>query len=478
MLAMPALARVGGGQDYSGPSDSGGGYSPSSSSSGSSSSGEGELIGFLLELLIRLVIYHPRVGIPLLLVAGVIYLIYSRGSAPARRTFEHLDNWSKERPRGPQPVDLDSLKQVDPNFSAPLFLDFVNLLYTKIQLLRGDELSAVGACLSTTMRDQLSRESAWQRVIIGGLRVSEVSLSSADQKVVVEVEANLESASSALYVVDALVLRRRPGAVTAAPEAVRSFACPNCGNTAPVDVSGRCSACQEQVNNGRFGWLLTDLSREETKTRKPASLPSSGVEAGTDRPTVRDPNLQAALTNLQAADHTFSLEGLEILARTTFLTLQEAWTEGRWEKARPLETDDLFNQHRLGMEQLEQAGQRNVLEDIEVTRSELCRLESDRHFQSATFRIFARMKDSTIRISDGAVLSGNPHGPREFSEYWTFVRRAGVTSKARELTSCPNCGANLDRVTVAGVCQYCDANITRGDFDWILSRVEQDEAYR
>ncbi len=30
---------------------------------------------------------------------------------------------------------------------------------------------------------------------------------------------------------------------------------------------------------------------------------------------------------------------------------------------------------------------------------------------------------------------------------------------------------------MAGICDYCGAKITSGDFDWVLSRIEQDEAY-
>jgi hypothetical protein len=28
------------------------------------------------------------------------------------------------------------------------------------------------------------------------------------------------------------------------------------------------------------------------------------------------------------------------------------------------------------------------------------------------------------------------------------------------------------------VCEYCGSKIVTGDFDWVLARIEQDEAYR
>ena len=83
----------------------------------------------------------------------------------------------------------------------------------------------------------------------------------------------------------------------------------------------------------------------------------------------------------------------------------------------------------------------------------------------------------TVSAETGEVLSGSPEQTRKFSEYWTFVRRAGVTSKERDAARCPSCGAPLDKVTQVGICEYCQSNITRGDFDWVLSRIEQDEAY-
>ena len=43
--------------------------------------------------------------------------------------------------------------------------------------------------------------------------------------------------------------------------------------------------------------------------------------------------------------------------------------------------------------------------------------------------------------------------------------------------SCPNCGASLD-INMTGHCAYCKAKVTSGEFDWVLSRIEQDEVYR
>ena len=120
------------------------------------------------------------------------------------------------------------------------------------------------------------------------------------------------------------------------------------------------------------------------------------------------------------------------------------------------------------------------MSDIKVTRVDVAKVQRDAWFEAITVRVFASMCDWTQQGADGAVVGGSRTSPRIFSEYWTFVRTIGSTGedKARALEQCPSCGAPLDQVSMAGTCGYCDSKITGGDFDWVLSRIEQDEAYR
>jgi hypothetical protein len=80
--------------------------------------------------------------------------------------------------------------------------------------------------------------------------------------------------------------------------------------------------------------------------------------------------------------------------------------------------------------------------------------------------------------SKGKVVGGNAKVNRRFSEYWTFIRTAGKAVAPRhDDNHCPNCGAPLDNVNAAGVCAYCDTKIVTGDYDWVLSRIEQADVY-
>ena len=130
---------------------------------------------------------------------------------------------------------------------------------------------------------------------------------------------------------------------------------------------------------------------------------------------------------------------------------------------------------RTGLVFLRRQGLRNVLEDIEIQRLRVVKVATDAFYDAITVRFWASMKDYTVD-SSGAAVCGSQATPRRFSEYWTFVRRRGVSESEKKDNQCPNCGAPLE-INMAGVCEHCESKITNGDFDWVLSRIEQDEAY-
>ena len=90
-------------------------------------------------------------------------------------------------------------------------------------------------------------------------------------------------------------------------------------------------------------------------------------------------------------------------------------------------------------------------------------------------RLFAKGLDYVVDDS-GKVLSGSKSRQRAYSEYWTLVRGTNRKGPTRTDLACPSCGAPLD-INMVGDCKYCKAKVTTGDFDWVLSKIEQDEAY-
>lgn len=118
---------------------------------------------------------------------------------------------------------------------------------------------------------------------------------------------------------------------------------------------------------------------------------------------------------------------------------------------------------------------RNMNENARILRMDLANILSDSHYDAVTVRLFATGLDYTVS-DDGRLLSGSRSRPRTYSEYWTLIRNIGSKGSTRGDANCPNCGAPL-KVGMTGNCELCHAKVTSGEFDWVLSRIEQDEAY-
>jgi hypothetical protein len=113
---------------------------------------------------------------------------------------------------------------------------------------------------------------------------------------------------------------------------------------------------------------------------------------------------------------------------------------------------------------------------MSIERTERVKIVLDRHFDAITVRVWASGLDYTVSTRTGARVSGSQTQPRAYSEYWTLIRSAGVSGAPRSAASCPSCGSPL-QVSMAGNCEHCGSHLTRGEFDWVLSKIEQDDVY-
>lgn len=75
-------------------------------------------------------------------------------------------------------------------------------------------------------------------------------------------------------------------------------------------------------------------------------------------------------------------------------------------------------------------------------------------------------------------VRGSKRKERPYSEYWTFIRSSERSKQpVNTEAKCGNGGAPLS-ITMAGACAHCGAHVTAGEFDWVLSKIEQDDSYR
>jgi hypothetical protein len=467
-VAAEAWARVGGGESYSGGGSSGGG--------GGDGDGGGEFLWLIVRFLFWLTIEHPAIGIPCdIIFIGLVILWLRRKPDMSAVTIATTSPAKAAR--------IEELRKFDPNFSEITFSDFCYSLYARAHHARGvrdlDRYApylSVGARIALRM---LARDVNEVRgVVIGSFRVSSFDgLETPLVTATIEYEANYTEVAKggerSWYVRERWVLERKRDILSPPPEKAKADHCPRCGAALQTRTDGACDYCGVKIESGAFQWYVRSIMPLTREARGPL-LTSNVPEQGTDRATVWQHRYADHLRAFDAAHPGFDWRAFQERVRDVAIELQNAWTSRDWERVRPLESESLFQMHRYWIDAYRKQKLRNVVEDFRVLRIDPVKIDSDAFYESITVRIWAEGRDCTAD-EDGRVVAGSKTQMRRWSEYWTFIRSHGVDA-GTQARSCPNCGARV-AVGATGVCEFCGGKLTAGEFGWVLSRIEQDEAY-
>ena len=485
LLTASTWARPGGGGSYSSgrsssSSSSSSSRSYSSSSSGSSGSADGGA-GFA--------------ALVLLLVIGGMFAAISKAESP----------WTSSGSGGSQSqnaderrtVSLAELRTHDRDFSQVVFEDFAFRLYATAHRNRHDaaNLSALTPYVLPWARALLaSREPVGEKVVtvvIGSMRPVKLTLPTstapgvydprAQTFIVVEYESNITTQRgdhfSTYYVVERWTFARAASVVSRGPQASQSFACPNCNAPWTADNSGSevCAHCSQTVENGRFDWAVPAIALLESR-QQPPTFTANTVEAGNDAPTILHPQLSADLQRLLNEDPALSNDTL--LDRVSFIysQLNAAWASNELTPVRGLVSSGLYDYLMYSVSTYVNQGLINRLVDMRITARQAVRIVRDKYYDAITFRIWATGKDYMERLGTGELVSGSRTNERAYTEYWTVIRSAARRGATKTDASCPNCGGPIN-IGQAGSCSHCNAYLASGDFDWVLSKIEQDDAY-
>jgi hypothetical protein len=496
LLAVDVFGRVGGGHSYSGGRSSGG-----SGSGGSGGSGDGGAIIWLIFEAIRLLIYltieYPLIGVPLdiVVIGGIVYFLRQRGKRMTTGFSSMAATVQQAAASSPETVSrsFERLKKFDPNFSEIVFTDFCYALYGKAHDARGGGQSKLD--LFSPYLSELARNSLLQRnppglqevkgIIVGAMRIENVQ---GLDTPLVQIRLNFESnytevtkgngqllAEMTYYVNEEWELERKRDVLSPAPAQATALHCPRCGAPLQRDTVGACAFCGTKIDSGEFQWYVRTIRLITREARGPM-LTSDVEEVGTDYPSIVQPNFATIRAEFERNNPQFSWGQFQERARLIFNELQAAWSSMNWERARPHETDNIFQMHQYWIDAYRRQKLRNVVENAAVTAIQPVKIQQDAFYQGITLRIWAQGLDYTVDES-GRLVSGSNRNLRQWSEYWTFIRnKQAKSAEARTDLNCPNCGSPL-RVNASGVCEFCGGKITSGEFDWVLSKIEQDESY-
>jgi len=385
-------------------------------------------------------------------------------------------------------ADIATIGAKDPGFDIETFLQRAEMSYFLVRRgIQNNDAAAVrpyvnDALFAETARSIGALKTQHRHTLLESLNVRAVHLVDAicnDQGQSLEVHFDLvyraKSFDDANHVVadegsdgrrgERWVFVRSATARTSLLGNVTSSRCPACGAELKLSLDGVCAHCKASVTNGSVDWVVAGIR----------GAPFVGYTSESQLAAAA-PSIPEGVALMQSSDPAFSIDAFRVRVRTAFVALQEAWCKQHLDTARGFMSPGAYFAWRAQLETMAAEGRRNVMERLQVHRIQPMRIVHGRVFDDLTVRITAACADYELD-RDGKVVFGD-RTVRPFAEEWTFQRSTGVTTTGKPGTlenTCPSCGAPVS-LTQIGECRFCKAAITTGKFDWVVSRIEQEDA--
>jgi predicted lipid-binding transport protein (Tim44 family) len=390
-------------------------------------------------------------------------------------------------PRPGLPAAIDTIRRQDPGFEIETFLQRAEMTFFLVKrgLQKNDAAAirpyvndAVFAVVSRNIGQMSAqhRHSLMESLNVRGVHLVDASCGAQGQSLLVHFDLvyrakTLDDSNRVLNDEgqdsrhgERWTFVRAAAARTPVDGGVTASRCPACGAELQLGLDGTCAHCSASVTNGAVDWVVADV--QTAPFIGYASDPLLGIAA---------PTLAEGIAGLRAADAGFEIDAFLTRAKTGFMALQDAWCKQNLEAGRGFLSPGAYFAWRAQLETMAAEGRRDVMEGLNIRAIEPMRVVHGRVFDDLTVRIAAASADYEVDAT-GRVVFGD-RSMRPFMEDWTFQRSVGVATSAKAGTlenTCPSCGAPL-LLTQIGECRYCKAAVTSGKFDWVVSRIEQED---
>ncbi|ADO72063.1 TIM44-like domain-containing protein [Stigmatella aurantiaca] len=468
LVPLAALARGGGGEHYT---------------RGTDDSGGGDDTGGLIYLLFRLIGFafrYPKIGVPLLILAGLAYYFYKRNLHPTGSTQRALER--KEAEQRTQVSDqsvqewVQALKRKDPQFEVQGVLAKVRHLFPLLQeAWFKRELTPVRPFLSDATYQRFNVQ--LQLMAAQGVRDAICDIRLLDARIIglsqsewfdslqIRIQAEMRDTDVPADASDAQALAaaqraplesftevwtfvRKPGATTRIGQDVYQGKCPQCGAPYQGGASNVCEYCQAIVNSGNYDWTLSEITQ--------------GIEHNRQAVIVK------GLREARAADPALNLEILEDRASLLFWKWIDAQSRGEEKRMAQVATADIVSQLGAELDSLRQQGRRRAILECAVgavvTRDLEVHPEGDDRAH-VEIRWSARL--GTVAANERR--QELPPVPQRW--VFTLTRRHGVrtnTANGMATDRCPQCNAPLTS-SGASACAYCGTQLGTSERDWVLA---------
>ncbi len=463
LLAADAYARAGGGGNFGGGGGGGGGHGWG----GGSGHGSGGV-----DLLLWLIIRHPAIGIPIVLL--VLYLMYRRGVQLRVGYQTTVLRDGARAARANVSDDLGGrLLAHDPSFDPAAFDARVRTAFVKAQeAWCAQDLTAIRPFVSDGVHERFSMQLEEQRALgyrdhIDGLQIDRTSIvhcelegafetvtvrivaTAADYRVSLTGGARVGGDVAPQRMVEFWTFLRRRGAKSVAKgEGLLEGRCPNCGDSVEGNQFADCKICHARLRSGDFDWVLAEIA-----------------QAGEWTPAPR--HTRPGVLELAAADREFSVEAMEDRASVAFWRWATATRTGDAAPLAVLASDGVFR--AVAASVAEDDGTRRYVGECGVGGVELLgvlredgvdRAVMDVHWSGTEFEV--RGGGAPKRLARTGVRS------------WllVFERKSGVKTRVVDSFSsahCRGCGGPAEGTSRQ--CVYCGTSLVDADAGWSLAQM-------
>jgi predicted lipid-binding transport protein (Tim44 family) len=385
------------------------------------------------------------------------------------------------------PAGVDAIRALDPGFEMETFLQRAEMTFFLVKRgMQKNDAAAIRPYLNDGVFNAVSpgiaqskaqhRHALLESLNVRGLAVEDAQCNAQGQSIVVHFDLvyRAKMLNDANQTVadegqdqrhaERWTFGRGPAARTAVNGGVIAARCPACGAELRLALDGTCAHCKASVTNGSVDWVVVDV--------QPANYVGYSADSSLGFAAPSIPEGVAALT---AADKDFSLGVFEGRVKTAFLALQDAWCKQNLDAGRAFMSPGAYFTWSAQLETMAAEGRRNVMENVSVRAVQPVRIVHGRVFDDLTVRVSAAAADFEVD-NQGKIVFGD-RSVRPFMEDWTFQRSVGVATSNKPGTlenTCPSCGAPVS-LTQIGECRYCKAAVTSGKFDWVVSRIDQED---
>ncbi len=458
-------ARAGGGGGYRG----GGGYS-----------GGGGGDGGGLFILIWLVLRHPVIGIPVLIIVG-IFSYYGGKQGRNYHVTRTIRRYNQQQDEDHLGEELAKIQERDPEFDADAFLGKVSTAFLKIQdAWSSQNMVPVRHFVSDGVFERFSLQLDMMKQCILKNMMQDVQVihadivsvesdstfdsinvkifaSAVDYSVDLENNQMVDGSSEPDYFTEFWTFLRRPGAKTVSHNLVDNC-CPNCGALLDIVDKVECPSCNAVVNSGDYDWVLTEITQESEWTCN-----TTHAITGADEMRKKDP--------------AFNVNHIEDRVSVMFY---------RWISARffadskyiaKLATESFISEHKNDFTP-QPDGSHEFYADAAVGAVETIDVERDGEFDRVRVRV--RWSGHLESYKLPRLITPDYDSSRIRNHEFVLIRKSNAVSSDKNVlssTHCPNCGAP-EVISDKPFCEYCHTPLNDGSRDWVLEDIRPFGGYR